>query len=280
MDEVDLDSLQQEFLDPLIEQAVVFGPKLLLAIITLLIGLWAIRRVAKAVDRMMARGDVETTLRGFMHNVISVGLKIILFVVVVTMIGVETTSIVAMLGAASLAVGLALQGSLANFAGGVLILLFRPFKVGDVIEAQGYLGTVDQIQIFNTILKSLDNKRIVIPNGPLSNGAVTNLFHEPIRRVDVQLGVSYSDDIAHVRRVIEGVIASIDAVIPEPAHEIWLAEHGDSSVNFKVRVWCNSEDYWPTYFNMMEQSKLAFDREGISIPFPQRDVHIQPVPAA
>jgi small conductance mechanosensitive channel len=228
----------------------------------------------------MLRSDVETTLRGFLHNLISWGLKFILIVVVITMIGVETTSIVAMLGAAGLAVGLALQGSLANFAGGVLILLFRPFRVDDVIEAQGYLGRVKQIQIFNTIINTLDNKRIVIPNGLLSNGPVTNLFHEPIRRVDLKFGVSYSDDIAKVRRVLEEVIAGVDHVLTDPGHEIWLAEHADSSINFIVRVWTESANYWPVHFAMMEQTKLAFDRNDITIPFPQRDVHMHGASAA
>lgn len=275
MNELDVDGIQQEFIEPMIEQVVVFGPKLLLAVFTLLLGLWLIRRIGRAIDRAMTRGQVESTLRGFLHNLISWGLKFVLVVVVVTMIGVETTSIVAMLGAAGLAVGLALQGSLANFAGGVLILLFRPFRVDDVIEAQGFLGRVSQIQIFNTIIHTFDNKRVVIPNGLLSNGPVTNLFHEPTRRVDLKFGVSYEDDVSKVRRVLEEVIAGIDGVLPEPAHEIWLAEHADSSINFIVRVWTRSEDYWPVHFAMMEQTKLAFDRNDITIPFPQRDVHMK-----
>jgi len=275
MNELDVSGLQQEFIEPMVEQVVVFGPKLLLAVFTLLVGLWLIRRICRAIDRAMERSEVETTLRGFLHNLISWGLRFVLIVVVVTMIGVETTSIVAMLGAAGLAVGLALQGSLANFAGGVLILLFRPFRVDDVIEAQGYLGRVKQIQIFNTIIHTLDNKRIVIPNGLLSNGPVTNLFHEPTRRVDLKFGVSYGDDVAKVRRVLEEVIAGVDGILSEPGHEIWLAEHADSSINFIVRVWADSANYWPVYFAMMEQTKLAFDRNGITIPFPQRDVHVK-----
>ncbi len=274
MDTENIDALQQEYLDPLVEQAVIFGPKLLLALVTLVIGLWLIGRVAKALDRGMERNNVEVTLRGFLHNLISIGLKIVLAVVVITMVGVETTSIVAIFGAAGLAVGLALQGSLANFAGGVLILFFKPFKVGDVIDAQGFLGRVQQIQIFNTIMLSLDNKRIVMPNGQLSNGPITNLFHEPTRRVDLKFGVSYGDDVAKVKQVIQSVIDETDGILDDPSSEIWLAEHADSSINFVVRVWSKSEDYWPVHFNMMENMKLAFDREGISIPFPQRDVHM------
>ncbi len=280
MDTEQLAELQDQYLDPLTEQAVVFGPKLLLALATLLIGLWLIGRVAKAIDHAMDRNGVEVTLRVFLHNAFSGGLKLLLGVIVITMIGVETTSIVAVFGAAGLAVGLALQGSLANFAGGVLILFFKPFKIGDVIETQGYLGRVQQIQIFNTIILSLDNKRIVMPNGSLSNGPITNIFHEPIRRVDLKFGVSYGDDVAKVKQVIRSVIDETDGILDDPKSEIWLAEHADSSINFVVRVWSKSEDYWPVHFNMMENMKLAFDREGVSIPFPQRDVHMIPASAA
>jgi len=280
VDTEQLAELQDQYLDPLTEQAVVFGPKLLLALATLLIGLWLIGRVAKAIDHAMDRNGVEVTLRVFLHNAFSGGLKLLLGVIVITMIGVETTSIVAVFGAAGLAVGLALQGSLANFAGGVLILFFKPFKIGDVIETQGYLGRVQQIQIFNTIILSLDNKRIVMPNGSLSNGPITNIFHEPIRRVDLKFGVSYGDDVAKVKQVIRSVIDETDGILDDPKSEIWLAEHADSSINFVVRVWSKSEDYWPVHFNMMENMKLAFDREGVSIPFPQRDVHMIPASAA
>jgi small conductance mechanosensitive channel len=280
MDPDQINAMQEQYLEPLIQQSLVFGPKLLLALATLLIGLWLIGRMARALDHAMQRNNVEDTLRGFLHNAISVGLKLLLAVIVITMVGVETTSIVAIFGAAGLAVGLALQGSLANFAGGVLILFFKPFKVGDVIEAQGFLGRVQQIQIFNTIMLSLDNKRIVMPNGTLSNGPITNLFHEPTRRVDLKFGVSYGDDVAKVRRVIQSVIAETDGILDAPSPEIWLAEHGDSSINFIVRVWAQSENYWPVHFTMMENAKLAFDREGISIPFPQRDVHMIAAPGS
>jgi len=274
MDPENIADLQEHYLDPLVQQAIAFGPRLVLALVTLIAGLWLIARFTRAIDRAMERNNVEMTLRGFLHNAISVGLKVMLVVIVITMIGVETTSIVAVFGAAGLAVGLALQGSLANFAGGVLILFFKPFKVGDVIDAQGHLGRVQQIQIFNTILLSLDNKRIVIPNGALSNAPITNLFHEPTRRVDLKFGVSYGDDVAKVRRVIQSVIDETSGVLETPKSEIWLSEHADSSINFIVRVWANSADYWPVYFTMMENMKLAFDREDITIPFPQRDVHM------
>jgi small conductance mechanosensitive channel len=185
---------------------------------------------------------------------------------VASMVGVETTSFIAMLGAAGLAVGFALQGSLANFAGGVLLLFFKPFKVGDLIEAQGYLGIVKEIQIFVTVLTTLDNQRIIIPNGLLSNGCLTNLNAEPHRRVDMVFGISYGDDVLQVKRILQEVLASDNRVLAEPASEVYVKEHAESSINMLVRVWVKPEDYCGVYFHMHGQVKLTFDREGISIP--------------
>ena len=259
--------------------ALFYGPRLLLALVTLFVGLWLIRMLVRGFDRGMDRAGVEATLQRFLLSLANVLFKGLLIVSVVSMIGVETTSIIAMLGAAGLAVGLALQGSLANFAGGVLILFFKPFRVGDVIEAQGHLGRVHEIQIFNTVLKTLDNQRVVIPNSLLSNDCIKNVFVEETRRVDLTFGVSYGDDVAHVRRVLEGVVTADARIRKDPPHEIYMSEHADSSINFLVRVWCDSDDYWPVYFGTIEQVKLAFDREGITIPFPQRDVHLPKAPA-
>ena len=267
------------YTDTAVELAMAYGPRLLLAIFTLLVGLWIIRMVHRGIDKAMDQAKVEPTLQRFLLSLANVLLKGVLFVSVITMIGVETTSFIAMLGAAGLAVGLALQGSLANFAGGVLILFFKPFKLGDVIEAQGYTGIVHEIQIFNTILRTLDNQQVIIPNGLLSNNCIKNVFAEETRRVDLKFGVSYSDDVAHVRAVLEEVIAKDTRILSEPSHDIFLAEHGDSSINFIVRVWVDSDDYWPVYFAMHEAVKLAFDAQGISIPFPQRDVHMIPAAA-
>jgi len=261
-----------------IDLAINYGPKLLLAIITLLIGLWLIRVLVRGIDRAMDSAGLEATLQRFLVSFSSVALKAVLFVSVIQMLGVETTSLIAMVGAAGLAVGLALQGSLANFAGGVLILFFKPFKLGDVIEAQGFVGVVNEIQIFNTILLTLDNQRVVIPNGMLSNDCIKNVFVEDTRRVDLTFGVSYSDEIPKVREVLKGVISEFDQILAEPEPDIFVSEHGDSSVNFLVRVWVKSEDYWPVHFGLIESVKIAFDREGISIPFPQRDLHMIPPP--
>lgn len=270
----DLEARLDRYGDIAVELSMSYGPKLLLALVTLIVGLWLIRLVHKGVDKGMDRAGVEPTLQRFLLSLTSVLLKGVLFVSVITMIGVETTSIIAMLGAAGLAVGLALQGSLANFAGGVLILFFKPFKAGDVIEAQGHLGRVREIQIFNTLLTTLDNQLVVIPNGLLSNDCIKNVFSEPTRRVDMTFGVSYEDDVAHVRRVLEEVVAADARVLKDPGHEIFMSAHADSSINFLVRVWVDSDNYWPVYFGTIEAVKLAFDREKISIPFPQRDVHL------
>ncbi|MCV6605354.1 MAG: mechanosensitive ion channel, partial [Porticoccaceae bacterium] len=183
--------------------------------------------------------------------------------------------LIAIMGAAGLAVGLALQGSLANFAGGVLILFFKPFKAGDEIEAQGYRGVVQEIQIFNTILLTRDNEKIVIPNGNLSNGCLKNIFAEPTRRVDMTYGISYEDDIGKAKQVIADVLAADEHVLKEPAPDIFVSAHADSSINILVRPWCESDHFWDVYFGTMENVKLAFDREGISIPYPQRDLHIK-----
>ncbi len=254
--------------------ALTYGPNLLLAILTLIVGWWIIKRVVHVGDRAMERSQVEGTLRGFLASMVGIVLKALLLISVASMIGIETTSFIAMLGAAGLAVGLALQGSLANFAGGVLILFFRPFKVGDLIEAQGFLGIVKEIQIFVTILTTLDNRRIIIPNGPLSNGCITNLNAESIRRIDMTFGISYGDDVLKAKEVIQKVISKDERILQDPPADVFVSEHGDSSVNFVVRPWVHPDHYWDVYFHMHEQLKLTFDREGISIPFPQRDVHL------
>ncbi len=201
-------------------------------------------------------------------------LKVLLVISVVSMLGVQMTSFIAMLGAAGLAVGLALQGSLANFAGGVLLLLFKPFKVGDFIEAQSFTGTVNAIQVFNTVLKTPDNKTIVIPNGNLSNGAITNFTAEKNRRVEWNFGIGYADDLKKAKEILTQLVKSDSRILNEPESLVAISELGDSSVNFVVRAWVKLEDYWSVNFDMKEKVKLTFDEQGISIPFPQRDVHV------
>jgi small conductance mechanosensitive channel len=259
------------------EMAIQYGSKLLLAIVVYMVGSWLIKRTLNLLGLAMTKKKVETTLHQFLLNFVGMALKVVLIIIFASMVGVETASLIAMLGAAGLAIGLALQGSLANFAGGILILFFKPFKTDDVIEAQGYVGVVVEIQIFNTIIRTLDNQRVIMPNGLLSNGCVKNIFVEETRRVDMTFGISYSDNIQQAKAVLQAVLDADSRVLKDPAADIFVSEHGDSSVNFLVRPWVKSEDYWPVYFGTMEAVKIAFDKEGISIPFPQRDVHIHQV---
>jgi small conductance mechanosensitive channel len=264
----------QNYTGKAIELLMAYGPKLLLAIVTLIIGLWIIKLFVKGIGRAMERSKIEITLHKFLLGFIGVILKAMLIISVASMIGIQMTSFIAVLGAAGLAVGLALQGSLANFAGGVLILFFKPYKIGDFVDAAGYMGTVKEIQIFNTILKTPDNKTVIIPNGILSNASLTNFSTEPTRRVDMTFGIGYSDDILKAKSVLESLLKSDSRILNDPAYMIVVSELADSSVNLVVRAWCNSADYWDIYFSMQEKVKLEFDKQGISIPFPQRDVHV------
>ncbi|TVQ79613.1 MAG: mechanosensitive ion channel family protein [Bradymonadales bacterium] len=252
-----------------------FAPRILMAILVLFIGLWIIRILDRFLCMSLERRGIDDNLRPFLKSLVGVVLKISLFVSVIGMLGVQTTSFVALLGAAGLAVGLSLQGSLANFAGGVLILLFRPFRVGDFIETQGYSGSVREIQIFNTVLSTPDNRRVILPNGAVAGNSLVNFSAETTRRLDLNFGVSYSDDLSKVRRVIQEVLAKDGRVKSEPEPLIVVSSLGDSSVNFLVRVWVNSSDFWAVNFSVIENMKIAFDEAGISIPFPQRELHLR-----
>ncbi|WP_250656668.1 mechanosensitive ion channel family protein [Alkalimarinus coralli] len=253
-----------------------YAPKLLLALLTLVIGLWLINKVVKLTLGKM-ESSVDPTLHKFIGSLVSVGLKGLLLISVASMVGIATTSFIAVLGAAGLAIGLALQGSLSNFAGGVLILIFKPFKVGDLIQGGGHLGVVKEIQIFNTILTTADNRRIIIPNGVLSNDSLINVNVEPTRRVDFVFGIGYDDDIKKTKEILQRIADNDSRVLKDPAPTIVLSELADSSVNFTVRLWVNTADYWGVYFDTHEAVKVAFDAEGISIPFPQQDVHMHQV---
>ncbi|WP_456443003.1 mechanosensitive ion channel family protein [Caldithrix abyssi] len=252
-------------------------PQLLLAIVVLILGLWAIKFLGRGINRALEKSKVDVSLQKFLVSLISIGFKILLLISIASMLGIATTSFVTIIGAMGLAVGLALQGSLANFAGGVLILLLKPFKVGDVIDAQGFIGKVDQIQIFNTILKTFDNKTIFIPNAALSNGNITNYSIEPTRRVDMTFGIGYNDDLKKAKQILTEMVEKDERILKEPAPTVALAELGDSSVNFAVRVWVKQEDFWNVYYDFQENVKLTFDAQGISIPYPQHDVHLYQV---
>ena len=257
------------------ELAMKYGLQLALSILTLIVGMYVINMFVKFLKRTMPKRNVDPSLVPFTSSIVNVLLKAMLLISVASMIGIQTTSFIAVLGAAGLAIGLALQGSLANFAGGVLILMFKPFKVGDVIEAQGFTGIVKGIQIFNTILNTFDNKKIILPNGSVASGPITNFSAEEIRRVDMEFGIGYGDDLKKAKDILSKLLATDSRILNDPAEPfIAVKELGDSSVNIVVRAWANSSDYWGIYFDMQENVKLTFDKEGISIPFPQADVHL------
>ncbi len=256
------------------EMALQFGVVFLLAVVVYLAGNFIIKKVLGLIEVALKKKEVEVTLHRFLLSIISTLLKAIQIIVFASMIGIETASLIAVLGAAGLAVGLALQGSLANFAGGVLILLFRPFKNGDAINAQGFVGSVEEIQIFNTILKTFDNQRIIIPNALLSNGCVTNINVNGTRRVDMVFGIGYDDDIGKAKAILKSLLEADERVLKDQPMDIWVGEHGESSVNLFVRPWAEAANYWGIYFDMMENVKTEFDKAGISIPYPQRDVHV------
>ncbi len=253
--------------------ALTYGPKVIGAIVVLIVGLWVVRVLVNMMKRVLEKRDVDPGLIPFLSGVVGAVLRVGLIISVIQMIGIETTSFVAVLGAAGLAIGLALSGTLQNFAGGVIILLFKPFKVGDFIEAQGQSGTVHSIQIFNTVLKTPDNKTVILPNSPISTGAVVNYSTEAQRRVDMVFGIGYADDIDTARSALEELIRRDTRMLREPAPQIVVAELADNSVNFKVRVWVMAADYWEVFFDMQEQVKKSFDAKNISIPFPQMQVH-------
>jgi len=251
-----------------------YALKLVGALLVLFIGSYLIKILIRVFQKGMQLRKIDESLEKFLGSLLSMGLKFLLIITVAYMLGIQMASFVALLGAAGLAVGLALQGSLSNFAGGVLILFLRPFRVGDFIEAQGQTGTVKEIQIFNTILKTPDNKVIFIPNSDLSNGQIINYSLEEKRRVDIDLGIGYDDDIIKTKQVLSDMIQKESRFLSDPKPVVVVKELADSSVNLSVRAWCNTPDYWDIYFKFMEDSKLNFDKEGISIPFPQRDVHV------
>ena len=261
-------------LEMLYDLGVNYGLKILLAVLTLVIGLWIIRVFLKALGKNMEKRDVDVTLRKFLGSILNMILKILLVITVISMVGIEMTSFVAILAAAGFAIGMALSGTLQNFAGGVMLIMFKPFKAGDFIDAQGFMGTVKEIQIFNTILKTPDNKTIIIPNGGLSTGSMTNFSTEPTRRVDFTFGIGYNDDIDKAKSVLTQLIEGDKRIFTDPAPFIAVSELADSSVNLVVRVWANAADYWGVFFDLTENVKKHFDKEAISIPFPQRDLHI------
>ncbi|MEP2445835.1 MAG: mechanosensitive ion channel domain-containing protein [Balneola sp.] len=251
-----------------------YGPNLLKAIAVLVLGLWVVKMIGSFVKKVLNKSNVDPSLQGFLRTLVTITLKIMVYITALGMLGVEMTSFIAILGAAGLAVGLALSGTLQNFAGGVMILFFKPMKVGDFIEAQGHSGTVKEIQIFVTILTTPDNKTIIIPNGPLATSSMTNYSTQPTRRVDWTFGIGYGDDVDKAYEVLKRLIDADERILREPEPFFAVKELGDSSVNFAVRAWVNAPDYWAVFFRMNEEVYKTFDKEGLSIPFPQTDVHL------
>lgn len=264
----------EQILEKLTGILVEYGPKLLGAIVVLILGTWVINLIMRGIRKMMERRNMDESLKPFLRSLTKNLLRALLIISVLGMVGIEMTSFIAILGAAGLAIGLALSGTLQNFAGGVMILLFKPFKVGDYIDAQGYSGSVREIQIFNTILKTPDNKTIIIPNGGLATGSMTNYSTEETRRVDWTFGIGYGDDAEKAKKVIRKLVEQDERVLKEPEVFIALSELGDSSVNFVVRAWTKTSDYWGVFFDMNEKVYKTFEKEGLNIPFPQMDVHV------
>ncbi len=260
------------YLDKLVELLIAWGPKVVLAIVLLVVGIIIINRLVKVMRRLMTKRNVDPTLIPFLANLVSILLKAMLIISVVDIVGVKTTSFVAVLGALGLAVGLALQGSLGNFAGGVLIILFKPYKVGDYIQAQGEAGTVKTIQIFNTVLSTPDNVVITIPNGAMSSGSITNYSAQDTRRLDLVYGISYSDDLEKAKDILKEMAGADTRLLKDPEPFVAVKELADSSVNLLVRIWCKKEDYWDIHFDWQNNVKLRFDKEGLTFPFPQREV--------
>jgi len=251
-----------------------YGLRLLGSFIVLIIGLWVIGKIIKGVRNIMETRNIDPSLRGFIGSLISALLKVLLVITIMGMIGIQMTSFIAILGAAGLAVGLAMQGTLQNFAGGVIILLLKPFKVGDFIEAQGFTGKVMEVQMFSTLLTSIDNKVIIIPNGGLATSSLTNYSRMETRRVDRIYSIAYGIDYDRAKVIINSLIESDERILADPEPFIAILELADSSVNIVVRVWVNTPDYWDVYFSLNEQIYKSFTAKGITIPFPQMDVHL------
>jgi len=255
------------------------GINLVTALVIFFVGKWIVGMVIKGMMKAMQKGDLDITLRRFIGNLARTLLMLFVIIAAINALGVQTASLIALVGAAGLAVGLALQGSLANFAAGVLIVLFRPYKVGDWIEGGGVSGSVEEVQILTTVLKTGDNKRVIIPNSQIMGTTITNYSANDTRRVDLVVGVSYSDDLDKVRKELQDLVNADERILKDPAVTIAVSELADSSVNFVLRPWVNTADYWAVYFDLTERVKKRFDEVGISIPFPQRDIHVHNVPA-
>jgi len=265
-----MENLIQQTTSTLIE----YAPKVAGALLTLIIGFWIIGWITSMIKKAMKRNDIDETIRPFLGSLVSVGLKIMLLISVATMFGIETTSFVAIFGAMAFAIGMALQGSLGHFASGVLLLIFKPYRVGHLVEiGGGQIGSVEEIQIFNTVLATLDNKRIIVPNGVVTSNVIKNISGQETIGVELTFGIGYNDSIDKARAVILRVGKECPWILDTPEQGVVVGELADSSVNLNTRPFCKSEHYWDVHFYMLENVKKAFDAEGISIPYPQVEMH-------
>ena len=251
-----------------------FGLRILYAVLIIFVGRWVVKLLLKIIKSALEKTSIEETVRIFVANLLNTLLMVIIFIAAINQLGIETTSIIAMLGAAGLAIGLSLQGSLANFAAGILVVIFKPYKVGDYIEAGSAAGTVLDIQIFSTVLKTPDHKIVIIPNGTIMKDSIVNYSGQATRRVDIIASCGYEDDIDKVKEILRDILNQEDRILAEPEPKIAVSELADNSINFIVRPWVNSSDVLNVRYSILEQIKKRFDEEGISIPYPQRDVHI------
>ncbi len=265
---------QPTMIDKVVDGLAQYSMQILAAIVILVVGLWLAKKIKACFVSALNKKEVDPTLIGFFSSTLHGGLVLFIVIAAIGKLGVQTTSFVAVIGAAGLAVGLALQGSLSNFASGVLLILFKPFKVGDFIKAGGEAGVVVEVGILTTEMKTPDNIKIILPNSAIMGGSITNVSAHPTRRVDMVVGVSYGDDLNKAKQIMEDLLAADERVLKDPAPTVAVSNLGDSSVDFVVRPWVNSADYWAVKFDFTQAVKEKFDAEGVSIPFPQRDVHL------
>jgi small conductance mechanosensitive channel len=264
----------EQILNKLYEYVLTYGLNIIAAVLIFLIGRWLARVISRITEKVMLRSNVEVTLASFTKHIVYFGLLAFVIIAALNKLGMQTASFIAVIGAAGLAIGLALQGSLANFAAGVMLILFKPFKAGDFVEVAGSTGTVKEVHIFNTILHTLDNRKVIVPNAKVTGDSIINLTTLDKRRVDLVFGISYKDDIKTAKEALEHVVMSDPRVLKDPKPSIAVSELSDSSVNLVCRPWVKPEDYWGVYFDTVEKGKLEMEKRGITIPFPQRDVHL------
>lgn len=258
----------------IISLGIEYGFTILKALVILLIGFWVIKMIVKFIDKIILKSVIDISLHSFIKSLVNIGLKVLLVIGITTMLGIPTTTFITVLGAAGLAVGLALKDSLTNFASGILILVQRPFNVGDFIQIEGYAGTVKEIHLLYTNIISADNKKIIIPNSDLTNSKIINLSSEQTRRVDMIFSIGYSEDILVVKEMLNNIVLNHPLIIENPETVVRVSKHDESSIVFDVKVWCLYQDYWTVYYDLHEEVKIAFDTKGIKIPFPQMDVHL------